>query len=119
MSALETDVRAALQGVEDPDLHRSIVDLGMVQGVAIDGGRVVVAVASPLPGDACRTRVGITHAGRIENGFRSDRIEKRLRYLATKIRPKTNSASSCEILCGGRTGQADHRFFPSLSETDE
>jgi len=57
MAALETDVRAALSGVDDPDLHRSIVDLGMVQGVAIDGGRVVVAVASPLPGEAARAEL--------------------------------------------------------------
>jgi len=41
-------VRAALAGVEEPRLRRSVVELGMVQGVAIDGGTVVIAIAEPL-----------------------------------------------------------------------
>ena len=35
----------ALQPVEDPELHRSIVDLGMVRNVTIDAGNVGVLVA--------------------------------------------------------------------------
>jgi ATP-binding protein involved in chromosome partitioning len=46
-----TEVRAALEGVEEPELRRSIVDLGMVTGVAVDGDTAVVAVALPLAGD--------------------------------------------------------------------
>jgi ATP-binding protein involved in chromosome partitioning len=57
MPGLEDDVRAALGGVEEPELHRPIAELGMLQGVAADGGRVVVAVASPLPGDAPRAEL--------------------------------------------------------------
>ena len=48
------DVQAALAAVEEPELRRSIVELGMVQGVAVDGRTAVVAVAVPLPGDASR-----------------------------------------------------------------
>jgi len=57
VAVTEPLVIEALRPVQDPELHRSIVDLGMVQGVAIDGGRVVVAVASPLPGDASRAEL--------------------------------------------------------------
>jgi hypothetical protein len=40
-STLSTDqVIEALRPVEDPELRRSIVDLGMVRTVGIDGGRV-------------------------------------------------------------------------------
>jgi ATP-binding protein involved in chromosome partitioning len=48
------DVQAALAGVDEPELRRSIVELGMVKGTAIDGRTAVVAVAVPLPGDEPR-----------------------------------------------------------------
>jgi ATP-binding protein involved in chromosome partitioning len=51
------DVQAALAAVEEPELRRSIVELGMVQGVAVDGRTAVVAVAVPLPGDASRAEL--------------------------------------------------------------
>jgi ATP-binding protein involved in chromosome partitioning len=52
-----TDVQAALGAVEEPELRRSIVELGMVGGVAVDGRTAVVAVAVPLPGDASRAEL--------------------------------------------------------------
>jgi ATP-binding protein involved in chromosome partitioning len=51
------DVQAALAAVDEPELRRSIVELGMVQGVAVDGRTAVVAVAVPLPGDASRAEL--------------------------------------------------------------
>jgi ATP-binding protein involved in chromosome partitioning len=51
------DVQAALAAVEEPELRRSIVELGMVQGVAVDGRTAVVAIALPLPGDASRAEL--------------------------------------------------------------
>jgi ATP-binding protein involved in chromosome partitioning len=51
------DVQAALAAVEEPELRRSIVELGMVQGVAVDGRVAVVAVAVPLPGDDSRAEL--------------------------------------------------------------
>ena len=36
----EAEVLEALRPVEDPELHRSIVDLDMVRGIAIDGDDV-------------------------------------------------------------------------------
>jgi ATP-binding protein involved in chromosome partitioning len=51
------DVQAALAAVEEPELRRSIVELGMVQGVAVDGKTAVVALAVPLPGDATRAEL--------------------------------------------------------------
>ncbi len=40
----------ALRAVLDPELHRSIVDLGMVGDVAVDGGRVQVSIKLTVAG---------------------------------------------------------------------
>ncbi|HEX5586580.1 MAG TPA: iron-sulfur cluster assembly protein, partial [Acidimicrobiia bacterium] len=53
------DIWAALDAVQEPELRRSIVELGMVKGLAVDGRTAVVALALPLPGEA--TRVELRH----------------------------------------------------------
>jgi ATP-binding protein involved in chromosome partitioning len=58
---LEADVRAALQGVVDPELGDSIVDLGMVRSVAIEpangGSAVTVEVALTIAGCPLRGQI--------------------------------------------------------------
>src|SRR5436305_10442888 len=69
------DIQAALAAVEEPELRRSIVELGMVQGVAVDGRTAVVAVAVPLPGDASRAELQrriIETVGQVEGIERVD-----------------------------------------------
>jgi len=46
----EAQIIDALRPVEDPELHRSIVDLGMVRSVRIDGQSVQVEIALTVPG---------------------------------------------------------------------
>ncbi len=46
----ESQIIDALRPVEDPELHRSIVDLGMVRSVQIQGASVRVEVALTVPG---------------------------------------------------------------------
>jgi ATP-binding protein involved in chromosome partitioning len=46
----ESQIIDALRPVEDPELHRSIVDLGMVRSVQIDGQAVRVQIALTVPG---------------------------------------------------------------------
>ncbi len=50
MPVTESQVVDALRPVQDPELRRSIVDLGMVRTIGIDGGRVDVEVALTVPG---------------------------------------------------------------------
>ena len=45
MPVSEAQVIEALRPVEDPELHRSIVDLGMVKEFVIDGAHVQVGIA--------------------------------------------------------------------------
>jgi ATP-binding protein involved in chromosome partitioning len=54
----EAEVVDALRPVEDPEIHRSIVELDMVRGVDIDGQRVRVTVALTVAG--CPLRAEIT-----------------------------------------------------------
>jgi len=57
MTVTEADVLEALRPVEDPELHRSIVDLDMVRGVHIDGSRVDVQVALTVAGCPLRAEI--------------------------------------------------------------
>ena len=50
MSVTEEQVIEALRPVEDPELNRSVVDLGMVKAVAIAGDAVDVQIALTVPG---------------------------------------------------------------------
>lgn len=57
MAVTEADVIEVLRPVEDPELHRSIVDLGMVRGVAIDGNVVAVRIALTIAGCPLRNEI--------------------------------------------------------------
>ena len=57
MAVTEAQVIDALRPVEDPELHRSIVDLGMVRDVVIDGGSVTVVVALTIAGCPLRAEI--------------------------------------------------------------
>jgi metal-sulfur cluster biosynthetic enzyme len=48
-ASVET-VRAALREVYDPELGYNIVDLGLVYGVVVDGGRVAITMTMTTPG---------------------------------------------------------------------
>jgi ATP-binding protein involved in chromosome partitioning len=54
----EAEIVEVLRPVEDPELHRSIVDLDMIRGIAVDGAHVRVTVALTVAG--CPLRAEIT-----------------------------------------------------------
>jgi ATP-binding protein involved in chromosome partitioning len=53
----DADILEALRPVEDPELHRSIVDLDMVRGIAVEGDNVRVTVALTVAGCPLRTEI--------------------------------------------------------------
>ncbi len=53
----EEQVVELLRPVEDPELHRSIVDLGMYRGVDIDGGHLEVRIALTIAGCPLRNEI--------------------------------------------------------------
>ena len=56
MSTLEL-IRTALSKVQDPELHRSITDLGMVQSVTFDKGKASVVVLLTISGCPMQDRL--------------------------------------------------------------
>ena len=50
MTVTEDQIVNALEPVQDPELRRSIVELGMVHNVVVDGSKVVVLIALTIPG---------------------------------------------------------------------
>ncbi len=57
MAVTEEEVIEALRPVEDPELHRSIVDLGMYRGFTIDGGHADVRIALTVAGCPLRSEI--------------------------------------------------------------
>ncbi len=57
MAVTEAEVIEALRPVEDPELHRSIVDLGMYRGSTIDGGHADVRIALTVAGCPLRSEI--------------------------------------------------------------
>lgn len=57
MEIREKDISEALSRVNDPELGRDLVDLGMVRETAIDGGAVKVTIALTIPGCPMKDRI--------------------------------------------------------------
>ncbi|HJP16178.1 MAG TPA: Mrp/NBP35 family ATP-binding protein [Acidimicrobiales bacterium] len=57
MTAIEDRIIKALEPVQDPELRRSIVELGMVQNVSIDGSKVEVLIALTIPGCPLKNQI--------------------------------------------------------------
>ena len=53
----QNEVIEALRPVEDPELHRSIVELGMVRDVRIDGSTVGLTIVLTVPGCPLRNEI--------------------------------------------------------------
>ena len=53
----DAEIIDALRPVQDPELHRSIVDLGMVKGVVVRDGKAEVAIALTTPGCPLRNEI--------------------------------------------------------------
>src|SRR4051812_11187717 len=56
-SLTEQDVLSALKGVKDPDLHRDLVDLGMIKDIRIGDGSLGLTVNLTTP--ACPLKAQI------------------------------------------------------------
>jgi ATP-binding protein involved in chromosome partitioning len=67
MPVQEAAVLDALRPVQDPELHRSIVDLGMVKSIGVDGGAVRIQVALTVAGCPLRAEIANRVTSAVEN----------------------------------------------------
>ena len=110
----EAAVLEALRPVQDPELYRSIVDLGMVKAIRIDGSRVGVTVALTVAGCPLRAEITqrVTTAVQALDGV--DHVDVELTVMTDderaavrgKLQPTPSAAAA-----GGPQG--DHGHAPS------
>lgn len=116
MPVTEAQVIDALRPVQDPELHRSIVDLGMVRKVAISKGKVDLLVALTIPG--CPLKAEIT--SRVQGAVRSlDGVrEVNLDFTSMtdaereELRTKLHGSPGATAGAGHAHGHAEGREIP-------
>jgi metal-sulfur cluster biosynthetic enzyme len=74
----EAEVRAALATVNDPELPVSVVDLGLIRGVEVDGGDVVVRMTFTSIACPCTEllKSDVVHAVLACDGVERARVEE-------------------------------------------
>jgi metal-sulfur cluster biosynthetic enzyme len=64
----EDQVRLALRKVKDPELNLNIIDLGLVYGIRVDGGRVAIDMTLTSPACPAGPQI-MTEAERVVKGM--------------------------------------------------
>jgi ATP-binding protein involved in chromosome partitioning len=114
MPVTQAQVIDALRPVEDPELHRSIVDLGMVKNIGIDGGEVHVLVALTVPGCPLRAEIDrrVTEAVQMLDGVSAVSLdftvmsEEELRALRERLHGDPASTAGTHAAHGHAQGRA-------------
>ncbi len=77
MTVTEAAIIEALRPVEDPELHRSIVDLKMVRDITFDGTAVTIGIALTVPGCPLKDEITsrVTNAATALDGVDSVTID--------------------------------------------
>jgi ATP-binding protein involved in chromosome partitioning len=114
MPVSQAQVIDALRPVQDPELHRSIVDLGMVKNVGITDGEVQILVALTVPGCPLRAEIDrrVTEAVRVLDGVRTVGLdftvmtEDELRALRERLHGDPASTAGTHAAHGHAQGRA-------------
>jgi ATP-binding protein involved in chromosome partitioning len=103
LTVTRDEVTDALRPVQDPELHRSIVDLDMVRDVTIDGGVVTVTIALTVAGCPLKAEITkrVTEAVSVLAGV--DAVQVELTVMTDEQR-----AALKERLQGGNHAGHDH-----------
>jgi ATP-binding protein involved in chromosome partitioning len=109
MPLSEAQVLDALRPVQDPELHRSIVDLDMVKRIDVNGGAVQVVVALTVPGCPLRGEITrrVTEAVSPLAGVESVDVDLTVMTDAERemLRARLSSESSHGHAHGAQAGQ--------------
>ncbi|HAP76894.1 MAG TPA: sodium:proton antiporter, partial [Acidimicrobiaceae bacterium] len=116
MPTLE-QITDALRPVEDPELHRSIVDLGMVRDIAIGpDGQIGVRIALTVAGCPLRNEIQNRVSGAVQalDGVRSVELDFTVMTDDERavLREKLHGAGGHSHAPGGGHGHAEGRAVP-------
>ena len=102
VDSIQERVREALSRVMDPELHRSVVEMGMVQDLAVVGGRVTFTLAlttigCPMKGriqdDARRAALAVEGVEDVEIALREMTTEEKERAFGKPDRQEGSAAA--------------------------
>jgi ATP-binding protein involved in chromosome partitioning len=109
------DVIEALRPVEDPELHRSIVDLGMVRDVRVDGTSVALEVTLTVAGCPLRNEIQSRVTGAL-NGIGVDSVDLSFGVMTdeqrAELRQKLHGDPSATAGSQQAHGHAEGRAIP-------
>lgn len=91
-------VREVLAGINDPEIHRSIVELGMVRGIRIEGSAVAVDLALTIPGCPLKS-------------FFED-------VLPARIRDRFPDVTDVRVNLGAMTEEERHKLVGGLKQEE-
>ena len=117
MSVTEEQIVEALRPVEDPELHRSIVDLGMLRSVDIRANGVVgITVALTIPGCPLKNEIQnrVTEAATALDGVESVDLEFTVMSDADReeLRRSLHGDAGASAGTQGAHGHAEGREIP-------
>ena len=119
MTASPEHIIDALRPVEDPELHRSIVDLGMVRDVRNDAGAVSLTVVLTVPGCPLRNEIQnrVTTAVMPLDGVKNVSIDFAVMNDAEreKVRRLVHGDAAASAGTNAAHGNAEGRAIPFAS----
>ncbi len=119
MTATPEQIIEALRPVEDPELHRSIVELGMVRDVRNDAGAVSLTVVLTVPGCPLRNEIQnrVTTAVKPLDGVRDVSIDFAVMNDAEreKVRRLVHGDAAATSGTNAAHGHAEGRTIPFAS----
>ena len=119
MTATPEQIIEALRPVEDPELHRSIVELGMVRDVRNDAGAVSLTVVLTVPGCPLRNEIQnrVTTAVKPLDGVRDVSIDFAVMNDAEreKVRRLVHGDAAATAGTNAAHGHAEGRTIPFAS----
>jgi ATP-binding protein involved in chromosome partitioning len=107
----EAEVRQALRGVLDPEIGKPIEDIGMLQGIAVDGGHVRVDVLLTIEGCPLRDRITQDVTAAVQPLLGVERVEVTL----TPMSPEQREALVGTLRGPNAQGPTKISFSPSTS----
>ena len=109
--ASEAEVRVALREVLEPEIGKPIEDIGMLQGIQVDGGNVRVDVLLTIEGCPLRDRITQDVTAAVQPLMGVDRVEVSL----TPMSPEQREALVGKLRGPNSQGPTKISFAPSTS----